>query len=467
MSLTGLTFVFICFANRAIPSFPAVAENNAYHIEIVIKGAKNRDIQLCKYFGADMYPVDATAIDRNGKAVFSGPKPLAVGMYTVVTGQKPMFDFLISDTVNQVFGISTTKKKQLETLSFNGSPENEIFVAFARYISDRHTKEKKSSSTVAEIESLTKQIDAKEAEIRTKFPGSLLESVATAMNPARPANAEIPETSDAAKRNYLYEFRRKHYWDKLTLTDARLQNTPILVSAIDGYFDGMVVPNHDSIISAIDFVLSKSESDTAMMNFLAKYLFDKYYSRIDDDKSQMTGIENIAVHIIDRYYLTGKANAGDMAFIKDITGYADRNRATLTGQQAKELRMETVSGNAESLYDIDSPYTLVCFFDASCSHCKHEIPEVYKVFRKFGNRGLAGFCVYVGDDRNDWLQFVSKYNLTDWINVWDPKNENDFRIAYSLYSVPQVYLLDGNKRIAGRGLNSASLARLLKSLIKE
>jgi peroxiredoxin len=139
----------------------------------------------------------------------------------------------------------------------------------------------------------------------------------------------------------------------------------------------------------------------------------------------------------------------------------------LIGKQGKNLKMETVSGGAESLYDIDSPYTIVYFYEAACGHCQQETPKVYQVFQEFKDRGLAGVCVYTLSNKTEWLEYVSKNSLTDWINVWDPLNENDFRQAYSVYTVPQLYLLDKNKKIIGRRLDSVALSQMLNHLIKK
>jgi peroxiredoxin len=238
-----------------------------------------------------------------------------------------------------------------------------------------------------------------------------------------------------------------------------------IIPSIDNYFDNLP-QNPDSIIRAVDSLLSKTQNDTAKMNFLARHVCNKYISLINSDDPKITGIENIVIHIIDNYYLSGKARTDDEKFISEIADYANKNRATLIGKQAKNLKMETITGVAESLYDIDSPYILLCFYDASCEHCQDEVPKIYKIFQQYKDKGLAGFCVYSRDDKKEWLEFVSKHKLTDWINAWDPANENDFRIAYSLYYVPQAYVLDRDKKIAGRGLDSASLTKLLNSLIK-
>jgi peroxiredoxin len=237
------------------------------------------------------------------------------------------------------------------------------------------------------------------------------------------------------------------------------------ISSVDNYFDNIVPQTPVDIIRAVDSILSDARNDAAMMNFLTRHICDKYLDRINSD-AKMPGIENVVVHIVDNYYLSGKASADNENFIKEIADYANKNRATLIGKQAKNLKMETIAGVAESLCDIDSPYILLCFYDVSCEHCQEEIPRIYKIFQKYKDKGLAGFCVYSRNDKKEWLEFVSKHRLTEWINAWDPANENDFRIAYSLYYVPQVYVLDRDRKIVGRGLDSKSLPELLKQLIR-
>jgi peroxiredoxin len=448
--------------------FVSALHAEGYTINFAVKGEKNKDALLVMHYGTGKYSIDTAKIDKNGKAVFTGKKPLIPGMYLIAIDGGQILDFLISDTVNQNFSISVTKGKYIETLSFKNSPENEAFADYSRFLIDRQKKEtelsdkvqgKKSLESIEmEIKSLALQTDEKTVEISAKFPGSLLESVTMAMNTPQPSKSEIPESPDSARR-YLFEFYKEHYWDRITLTDNRMQNTPILIPAIDNYFKNMVMQIPDSIILAVDFVLSKAESDTAMMKFLTGHIFNQYVS------SKIMGMENVVVHMIDNYYLSGKVHVTDEKFIKNVTEYVDKNRETLIGKKAKDLKMETVNGNAESLYDIDSPYILVCFYESSCSHCQEEIPKIYKVFQEFKDRGLAGFCVYTQKDKANWIEFIAKNQMTDWINVWDPRNETDFRVSYSVYSVPQVYILDKDRKIVGRGLENLSLAQLLRHLM--
>ncbi|MDR2424477.1 MAG: DUF5106 domain-containing protein [Prevotellaceae bacterium] len=448
----------------------AEPQKSGYQIKFELKGEKNKDVILAIYYGSSKYSIDTAQLDRHGKAEFSGAKPLSPGMYLFASDGAQLFDFLISDTVNQNFTVFTTKGKLLETLSFDGSPENQAFADFTRFMADiQKTQQKHDLKNADSLQLqqyrdeealLDKKTEDKVKEISEQYPKSLLSSIANAMMYPKPKTSELPADKSEQQR-YIYKFMKTHYWDKLTLTDHRMQNTPILIPAIDNYFATIIPQIPDSIIHAIDKMLDKAQTDTAMTKFLVGHIFNKYLKM-----KTIMGMENVIIHLIDNYYLSGKVKTDDEKFMTSITEFADKNRVSLIGKQAQNLKMESLTGTPEALYDIDSPYTLVYIFEPSCGHCKVETPKIYKVFQEYKDKGLAGFCVYNLHNKEEWVEYIAANNFTDWINVWDPKNEADFRTAYSVYSVPQVYVLDKDKKIVGRGLESVSLAQLLAHLLK-
>ncbi|MDR0559167.1 MAG: DUF5106 domain-containing protein [Prevotellaceae bacterium] len=442
-----------------------------YKINVKIKGEKDKNVLLVIHHGANKYSIDTAHLDKSGKAEFSKQKALVPGMYLLAIEGSHLFDFLISDTINQNFTISTTKDKYLESLSFDGSPENQAFAEFMRFIVNIQKKQKelsdkfKSEDSTAinalsqQEESLNQQVEEKIKALREKFPGQLVVSVTEAMNHLQPKASDLPK-DPTEKQRYIYEFVKQHYWDKISLTDMRLENTPILIPAIDSYFSTIIVQTHDSVIAAADCLLKKAEKDTAMFKFIAGYIL-RHYS-----KSKIMDMANVVVYLIDNYYLNGKIFVDDEKFMSSIIEYAEKNRPSLIGKKAKNLKMESISGVPEALYDIDAPYTLVYIFESSCGHCQTETPKVYKVFQEYREKGLAGYCIYNLSNKQEWTDYISKNNFTDWTNVWDPTNENDFKQAYSVYSVPQVYLLDKDKNIIGRNLDSVSLSQLLAFVFK-
>ena len=59
-----------------------------------------------------------------------------------------------------------------------------------------------------------------------------------------------------------------------------------------------------------------------------------------------------------------------------------------------------------------------------------------------------------------WRKFIREKHL-DWINVADPKYQNNFRYEFDITSTPQIYLLDSNKDIIAKKIDVEILADIL------
>ena len=84
-------------------------------------------------------------------------------------------------------------------------------------------------------------------------------------------------------------------------------------------------------------------------------------------------------------------------------------------------------------------------------------------------------------ENEDWKKFIKNKNL-DWLNISDfpDANENpskylfekkvtdlkslNFRKTYDIFSTPQVYLIDKEKKIIGKKLDALTLATMLEHL---
>lgn len=443
-----------------------------YNIELNVKGEKEKDAYMAIHIGAGRFAIDTARLDKKGKGVFTSDKPLAPGMYLIVIEGAQMADFLVPDTINQNFTISLTAGKSTETLSFTNSPENEAFAEYTRYFMNKQKREMelmKNASLLKEDKAAIASIDAeldsindvnnkKVEELGKQYPNSLFYNVISAMRPARPRNADLP---DSAVELYMYRYYRNHYWDHIALDDKRMQNTPILIPALEGYFNTIIPQIPDTIIAEFDKVMAKTNGNKDMMRFIAGHMFNQYY------KSKIMGMESVVVHIIDDYYLTGKIATNDEKFMHGIEEYAGNHRATLIGKKAQNLKMESINGMFESLYDVDAQYTLVYFYEPTCGHCKQETPRINKLYEQYKDKGFAVFGVYTQQNKTEWLNYVAENELNGWINVWDPENSNNYRVTYNVSSVPQMFLLDKDKKIIGRRLDNGALGQMLGHLFKD
>ena len=214
-------------------------------------------------------------------------------------------------------------------------------------------------------------------------------------------------------------------------------------------------------------VLGLAEANHEVYSNVLSQLFNKYVN------AEIMGMEAVALHIGEKYVLTGKAEWLDNTALAKVKDFVEHNRYSLIGMKAKELNLQSINGPFESLYAINSPYLVLVFYDTSCGHCKEELPKLYAIFQKYRNKGVQVMAVCTIYKYNEWVKFVTENNYTEWINVWDGFNKEDdvsigsnFREYYNVYTTPQVYLLDKDKMIIGRRLDDKVLEQMLEHKTK-
>ncbi|VAW24352.1 hypothetical protein MNBD_BACTEROID01-178, partial [hydrothermal vent metagenome] len=141
--------------------------------------------------------------------------------------------------------------------------------------------------------------------------------------------------------------------------------------------------------------------------------------------------------------------------------FAEKN---LIGLTAPELKLEGINGEEYfSLHQVDAKRTLLLIYEPNCSHCKIFVPKLHEqVYRKFKDKGFEVYAIYSMDNKKEWVDFVEKNNLYDWINVWDEHDLSRFKITYDARKTPGVYLLDENKKIIYKKLGVDQIEKILE-----
>jgi hypothetical protein len=114
------------------------------------------------------------------------------------------------------------------------------------------------------------------------------------------------------------------------------------------------------------------------------------------------------------------------------------------------------------LYDLKGEFTVICFWDPACSHCKETVPKVDSIFKaKWKSRGVQIYAVKTEGSKAEWLNFIRQHQLDDWNHVYQlsSKQEEDnregrpsYKQLYDVYQTPMLYLLDKEKRIIAKKL---------------
>ena len=229
------------------------------------------------------------------------------------------------------------------------------------------------------------------------------------------------------------------------------------------YYDAM---KHESIPlqqGECDFLI-ESTSDSLLRQFIAQDIYRHYIS------SPVMGAENVAVHVFDKWFATGKIPMESPEEYSDARIYADFNRQSLIGSKAPQLEMETIDGGRIGLFGSDDPtgrFRVVYFYDTDCVKCKLETMILKGMFAE-NEYPVDFYAIYTGDNRSSWEQYVSGPLAVDRaVHMWDPSFDSDFQRKYGVTQTPRIFLVGPDGVILGRGLDSHALRTMLDGLFAE
>ena len=150
--------------------------------------------------------------------------------------------------------------------------------------------------------------------------------------------------------------------------------------------------------------------------------------------------------------------------------------ANLIGEKGANLEMIDSLGTPTPLYNVTADYTVICFWDPNCGHCKEEIPRIDSIYQaNWKKHNVKIYAVLTEDDKqdlkNEWINYTREHNLSDWVNVYQAKEmakadydaqKAGFRQLYDITMTPTLYLLDKDKHIIGKKLTWQQLNELME-----
>ena len=454
----------------------------AKNIAISLTPLKNCKVYLGSYYGKGRVLVDSAQLNDKSVGVFKGSTKLPGGIYFIVSPQYTVqFELLIGN--QQQFSIAGDTA-QKDNPVIKGSPDNDLFKEYSAVTIEKGkalmnqnqqmpaAKTKEDSAKIRnEIVRLNKELQNYREDVIKKHPASLLTTLLTAMK--RPEVPAIPIVKGKADSTYPYRFVKDHFWDDVAFNDDRLLRTPFFEPKLDDYFKYYVSPEPDSIVKEVKYILLSARTGKEMYPYLLTKFTNKYMN------PEYMGQDKVFLYLFDNFYSKGDTTFLNPASRKTIFERAYSMMANQLGNPAPLLNLRDTTEKVISLYGIQSPLTLVVFWDPTCSHCKEELPRIDSIYRaKWKSLGLSIYAVNTAEKTMDELKkFVKEKNLsTDWIHVYQPKAERDaeqaagqpnFRQLYDVFKTPTLYLLDEKKNIIAKQLSIEQFDDLIIAKLKK
>ncbi|MCD6113636.1 MAG: redoxin domain-containing protein [Bacteroidales bacterium] len=421
-----------------------------YHIKV--KGIADSVCYLAYYHGNRQYVVDTSYINKNGVFIFNGRENLDPGMYIFAGHNKnKYFDFIVNNKQKLYFKTDTSDI--LGNLKVKKSLENKVFFQYLNFIkskqrlinSRKNDEDKKllSSKIKNEVYNYT-------TDIIEKYPNLLVSEYLKLTLPLK-----LPDSLTDSKSKQKYY--KQHFFDNINFTDKRILNTPFFDKKIKKYFSDYLVQNPDTIIKNIDVLINRAGDCLDVKHYLIWYFTLTY------ERSKIMGLDAVFVHLARKYYENDSSDWIYPKLRENIINKAKILKPLLIGKFAPNLLMLDTNNQVRALYGVKAKYTILFFWDSECGFCQDEIKKMKSFYNNY--KDVYNFEIFgVSTDTSlfKMKNAIKKYNI-NWINVNAYESlTSDFHKLYDVYSTPEIYLLNGEKKIIAKKIFTDDLIKFIK-----
>lgn len=466
------------FAWCMLALYPAMAQNG-HKVQVNIKPFANQWVYLGYHYGNSKPISDSIKLDKNGMGFFTGKEKLKPGIYLLGYPDKKQYMELLVEK-SQFFSVKADTANVIRSMQVKNSPEGVVFQEYQKYMEAkakevmaldekyRVASTQQQTEINARRKKINEEVTAYRNSIKTKNPGSLLTAIFEALKEPIIPEAKLHPGGryDSA---YAWYFYKTNYWNGVSFADERLLRTPVFEPKFDNYFKSIVYPVPDSIKQAADKIITVAEKNREMFKYILSKLIDRYIN------PEYMGQDAVFVHLFEKYIANGKVDWLNEKQKKYVFERAYSLMANLVGEKAAPLNLVDTAGNPAPLYDINAKYTVICFWDPTCGHCKEVVPRLDSIYRaKWKNQGVAIYGVMTDGGKESWVKYIRDNNLTGWVHAYQTeeqrKADNDagrpgVRQLYDVATTPKLFLLDKEKRILAKQLTFDQVDDLLQRKI--
>ena len=420
-----------------------------YDYRFKVKGATDT-VYLAYYFGKQLYYSDTAVSTPDGSFAFKKQREIMPGKFAVVFPGQTYFEIIVNEPS---FRMESDTSDLIGHMKIDGSVENQVFYDYIGFINGQKRKieplqkaygaaekEKKKEELREKMLAIDQAVKARQRELAGRRNELLIAQII-----ALSIDIEVPDPPTAEDgsidSSFQYRYYRDHYFDLVNLKNEAVVRCPAYHQKLDQFFDKVLLQHPDTINKYADRLISQMDETGDLFKYTVNYVFNKY------NRSKIMGMKTVMVHMAEQYYMNDKAYWADSTTVAKISERAVAEKPTLMGKKAPRLNLADTTGKKiVPLYGVNAEYTILCFWSATCGHCKKAIPKLKIIYDMLKDHGVEVYAVGTELENEDWLKFIRKEKL-NWINVSDtPERPDRFRTTYDIYSTPKLYILDKDKK---------------------
>jgi len=361
-------------------------------------------------------------------------------------------------------GLAVKQEIPVKNGCFNADwehPERGIFIV---YVDGEHTFDMVVSDGTLNIEGDYNDL----ANVKLSGPGILEFDGFKNLLKSKPSDSETREyllgIKDEALRDFLLPqiipmtpdtnvyWLRKHFWDYTDLNSKSTLINPFFEKNRKIYYEQVLGHDPDTAIKHMNRLFNGQMDDQIRKVFVSTATY--HY-----ETSNYMGEDKVFVWLAQTFYNSGFADWMDKDDLAKIKEKSDGLSTELIGNPARDFAFDTRDKGRIKLSEVQSPITILYFWDSTCGHCKKETPRLKKFYEEYKDKGVEVVAITLENEFTSWNKYIDQNELT-WINGYESNFERpNFLWYYYIPSTPKKLVLDKDKKIIAKNLDVETTLR--------
>lgn len=467
--------LLLCLLLAAGSILPAQARKKpTYEITLKINGNDDSVMFMGHYFARGNAVIDTARRDEKGRFRFAGEKDtLKPGLYFFANPAGAYVEFVVYHE-KPFFSFETDQKDWTQNMKVKGSEQNSFFYEFHRAdakIEKQLNEQQTRLDSVAFVpvrRTLLMELDSIKRDAMANHPEMFLSKMFKTTLEVYPPM--VDEKGDSLSFDQRNEYYLDHFFDNIPLEDNAIIYSPKAVFAdrVMNFYDRTLrYATPEAIFHYMDPMLERSKPAPDVFHYLVVMLTQKYL------QSNVMVHDEVYVHLVKKYFASDDNFWSEPSAIERELARATKWERLLVGHEAPDMILYDTLRVPHQLHGMPTKWKLLVFWSPTCGHCKHIIPEVYKIYMKYREQYDLGVFAILSepDDKNrvEWKKFLRDNHIDSptWLNLDGGEASIDWHEVYDIQSTPQIYLLNEKNIIEAKKLSSSNLEDVLKAVCGE
>jgi len=245
---------------------------------------------------------------------------------------------------------------------------------------------------------------------------------------------------------------RSHFWDYTNLYSKSTLINPFFEKNKKVYFEQVLGHNPDSVIKHLNKLLNSPMDEQIRKVFISSATY--HY-----ETSNYMGEDKIFVWLAQTFYNTGYADWVSKENLAKIKEKSDGLSTELVGNKARDFAFDTENKGRLKLSEVQSPITILYFWDSTCGHCKKETPRLKEFYDEYKDKGVEIVALTLENEFTNWKKYIAENDL-DWINGFESDFDRpNFLWYYYIPTTPKKLVLGADKTIIAKNLDVETTLR--------